>query len=1064
VQTLLESLVNPPAIRVDVLGCCFMTIRRAYESHPDDNIAHGILEREIAKFGPKELLEKRLTTAFREERRKKSLEAADRHMDELEKRNNAGLRLRKHHFANVTKNLSGACYWSREKRQQFAQYMRDKNWNIIESPTEADLHIARDCQPTDVVVSRDSDLLIYRNVTTVWRPISKGRFLVYGIDDILATLKITWTQLTVLGVVSRNDYNKNIRGLGAPTNFSIVKRLCGDDPATMVQAYLDNDQVILKNTNQETFSNSIKVFINGTQTPMQLLPVIQTEQGQPTYNSIKARFRDLCEQQKNIRQGLQSSNSGHGQSQDSAPVQRHRAGQKFNRYRYIDTPPPKDTPRNSPLPKDQPSPQHRPRYSEKRRTRRKVHEPPQGMKQYKWKTWTAPPPNPKSPDPATNPDPTPKKKRKTLKKPRKAIADMNKRDILYNLAAEHPMTTLNVGTLSANVEEVLGDDPALLQEALLCIREGVRLATTTKRQCQQVFGLYLEHLDNHGATPSDRVTLDYLCPRLKPKNPIPAADQDEQDQIPNDKDEEEDAESNQRKSFLEAFLRFLYSGNYSTSRGIGLAVDSFIQRLEDLRILKKGDRQALNNRMDYTPTDLVHSIASQLSVEFGKMYKNGTYDIAEKLQRLKNNGQLPTTNNIDIDPQRSAIENFLALNKLLMNKRRIAPMSSHKQLFVDFSELQLVRFFWKREPLKKKLQQMAWPDYPKIKNPDQLALQDVEMWLGAKGPGFLIKHFVSDVAKEYRTKRERGKAGYKAVIRLPSLDDIKKHLEALRQDFNLLDYSEKGYFLSGTIRTDGFRIQLLAYKVRELQAVRFKRLPEEKLPARITSTVGGIDYYLSEIRNIIKTKDDVARLWPGCDRPEDIQILGLDLGQTCVVGASALLPDRNTKVPAMTTPPSTVTLASAPAPAPTQVLSPVQVIAQGSAPMTSVADAITMASTTASASVSLTAPESTQYSAPIPATATSTFHNLAVKQKAVYQSTLKLRHWTERQKRIVAPGTEESISDIECRLPPLRGEDKSIYSYVKDLERVQDRLETFYNGGYKQHAWDAKKARDAEFA
>ncbi|KAF8945498.1 hypothetical protein BGZ52_009641, partial [Haplosporangium bisporale] len=348
----------------------------------------------------------------------------------------------------------------------------------------------------------------------------------------------------------------------------------------------------------------------------------------------------------------------HNQPNDSAPVRRHGAGQKFNRYRYIDTPPPKDTRRDSPPPKDtqhnspppkdtrhnapppkdtrrdslpskdQPSPQQRPRYSEKRRTQCKVHEPPQGMKQYKLKAWTAPPPNPKSPDPTTNPDPTPKKKRKTSKKPRKAIANMNKRDILYNLAAEHPMAALDIGTLSANVEEVLGNDPALLQEVLPCIKEAVRLATTTKRQCQQVFGLYLEHIDNHGATPSDRSTLDCLCPRLEPKNPISVADEEEHDQIAND--EEEEAESCQRKSFLETFLRFLYSGNYPTSRGIGSAVDLFIRRLEDLEILRKGDRGALNNRMEYTPTDLVHSVASQLCVEFGKIYKNGTYDIAKK--------------------------------------------------------------------------------------------------------------------------------------------------------------------------------------------------------------------------------------------------------------------------------------------------------------------------------------------------------------------------------------------------------------------------------------------------
>ncbi|KAG0074672.1 hypothetical protein BGZ93_004413, partial [Podila epicladia] len=194
--------------------------------------------------------------------------------------------------------------------------------------------------------------------------------------------------------------------------------------------------------------------------------------------------------------------------------------------------------------------------------------------------------------------------------------------------------------------------------------------------------------------------------------------------------------------------------------------------------------------------------------------------------------------------------------------------------------------------------------------------------------------------------------------------------------------------------------------------------------------------------NIIRTKEDVARLWPGCDRAEDIQILGLDLGQTCVVGASALLPDGNTEIPVTTSPPSTATSTS----------------------LTSDTNAIATASISAPASVAWTVSESTQVSVPIPALATSIFHNLVAKQKAVYQSTLKLRRWTEEQKRIVAPGTEKSISTIECRLPALRGEDRSIYNYVKDLELVQDRLETFYNGDYKRHAWDAKKALEAEFA
>ncbi|KAF9971008.1 hypothetical protein BGZ75_002042, partial [Mortierella antarctica] len=157
---------------------------------------------------------------------------------------------------------------------------------VVECETEADLRIGNDCQPGDVVVTRDSDLLIYPKVACIWRPISKERVLVYRVNDILASL-------TVLGVVSRNDYTKNVEGLGLATNFSIVKRLTSTDPIVMVNAYLADKRVVHKNTEQQTFEKSIRVFLKGEQT---LVPSAITipEQGQ-TYITIKAKFKELCE-------------------------------------------------------------------------------------------------------------------------------------------------------------------------------------------------------------------------------------------------------------------------------------------------------------------------------------------------------------------------------------------------------------------------------------------------------------------------------------------------------------------------------------------------------------------------------------------------------------------------------------------------------------------------------------------------------------------------------------------------------------------------------------------------
>ncbi|KAG0247706.1 hypothetical protein BG011_001049 [Mortierella polycephala] len=50
-------------------------------------------------------------------------------------------------------------------------------------------------------------------------------FLVYDVPDAVRTLSINRPRLTVLGVVTRNDYNRNIHSLGSAINFSIIKAL-----------------------------------------------------------------------------------------------------------------------------------------------------------------------------------------------------------------------------------------------------------------------------------------------------------------------------------------------------------------------------------------------------------------------------------------------------------------------------------------------------------------------------------------------------------------------------------------------------------------------------------------------------------------------------------------------------------------------------------------------------------------------------------------------------------------------------------------------------------------------
>ncbi|KAG0354379.1 hypothetical protein BGZ54_001677 [Gamsiella multidivaricata] len=249
---------------------------------------------------------------------------------------------------------------------------------------------------------------------------------------------------------------------------------------------------------------------------------------------------------------------------------------------------------------------------------------------------------------------------------------------------------------------------------------------------------------------------------------------------------------------------------------------------------------------------------------------------------------------------------------------------------------------------------------------------------------------------------------------------MREHIEAIRNDnFGPNTYKESGYALRGLIRTDGFRLQLLAFKLNELNAVKYRRLPEAKLSPRINSTLGGTDYSLTEIRNVVKTKQDVSDLW-GYDLKQ-IEILGLDQGQAFVIRVSALLPSCEQ----LTVDQEQETNGAIKEPSPSNV---------GGA-----GEAV------------MTKKPSTK------------FYNLVVKQKAVYQPTLKHRRWLKLRKGMMVYASR-SISSIESNLPHLHGSAASIKDYTDKLRDAETHLDSFYGSVIlKKHKWNARKARDEEY-
>ena len=352
-----------------------------------------------------------------------------------------------------------------------------------------------------------------------------------------------------------------------------------------------------------------------------------------------------------------------------------------------------------------------------------------------------------------------------------------------------------------------------------------------------------------------------------------------------------------------------------------------------------------------------------------------------------------------------------------------------KQPFISFTERELGILLWKNDELKQLFREKVLNDFKtKDFDPSQADLTD---WLQGKAPGSLITMVLSDIGGDIQGK----KRGFRHSTSMMDLQELRDHLQSIQHtSFTPKDYHRRGYAHRGSIRTDGFRLQLLVFKLKELQSVRYRRLPSDVLPSRITTTVGGCDYYLTEIRNIVKTPQDVFDLWK-CP-PEDIKILGIDLGQACVVGASAILPK---KVPK--------------------------------------SDKVQMKETACDPDndIEMKEPcipgadlESKDSSDGQPlAPAPLIFHNLAVKQKAVYQPTFKHRRWMEAEKNKDPGHGLSSISAIETRLPPLSGAGANLTRYLTELGSVKNQLDEFYNGNsnrFKKHKWDAERAREEEYS
>ncbi|KAG9326309.1 hypothetical protein KVV02_004046 [Mortierella alpina] len=576
-----------------------------------------------------------------------------------------------------------------------------------------------------------------------------------------------------------------------------------------------------KNDQGATFANSLRAFVDLTQDPLEQ----QTSGDQSPYVLLREEYKRLVGQYaKNQNEMLEMKRSS------KPPERRHKSSQTFNRHRPVGPP-----------------------------------RQPQHVKMYKWK-----PHVPKTANNAAKVANESSSSSSKVKKARKARAKTasakelkrnmsDKTKVLCMMDRQHPISTLNIGTARANIRGAVGNGPDLENAILQGLQEVCGYAAKAKRSCQILVGVFIEKVTGQdGVSEADRALLDFICPRhaeAGEEGPEGCAGADDDDNQALDQVE-----------FLRVLLQHLYSGKCNCSTKFGRAVKSFIERAHALGICPAWNSASASSthNLSYPAGPLLKPIAKELAREYKRHWIAGTDLLSEKLQEMKNEGHLQDYPKICAD--RSSIENFARLNRLQKNPWRIAPLTSSAQPFFEFTELQLLHFFWKWPMLQREIRVLLGPrNYTP-------ALHDAKRSLSMQPPGTLSTRFLTPVG---RGRTRKGPRNYREATRTMGIDELQAHLEVLRHnDFNVTHYMDcfnsnsspkpYPYVLRGFVRTDGFRLQVLAYKLKELQAARYKRLPDERLPPRINSTVAVVDYYLSEMRNVIKTPQDVARLFDGC--------------------------------------------------------------------------------------------------------------------------------------------------------------------------------------------------------
>lgn len=245
------------------------------------------------------------------------------------------------------------------------------------------------------------------------------------------------------------------------------------------------------------------------------------------------------------------------------------------------------------------------------------------MKQFVLKPWKAKQDRPSEPRSTSS-----KKPDRETKEP-KPVAQMHKKDLLNAMLWEHPLRTLNIGTINGNLRRLLHHEPSLRFQVQEVIQEVVRHASKTKRMCQRAIALYIENLSTSAIVKEDRDLLDCICPRVPLKSK--ANEEDVEDVGDEPTEEDGDADKDKQGKFLSAILLAMYNAQLpSDNSTMNHQARAFLVKAKEFLppMLSAGE---IKRKMPYAGSVVLRSVTTQLSVELKKHYKHGSYALCEQV-------------------------------------------------------------------------------------------------------------------------------------------------------------------------------------------------------------------------------------------------------------------------------------------------------------------------------------------------------------------------------------------------------------------------------------------------